>query len=369
MAGEMAMTRTMKTCGAAVVLACLTPALTVQQGFPALNPQLAVNPPVTSVDMRSHTPYYQHWNFGIEQQSTASLVLSVAYAGSKGTHLQVVTDQNQVPYPGPGDVQSRRPYPTFGTFTAIQNRGNSNYHSLQMKADKRLSRGLLFLSAFTWSKAINDLPEICCASPWPQNSYDLNAERGLSSFHTKHRQVNSVLYQIPFGKGRRFLHDAKGPVQWIAGGWQINSIDTFQTGSPFTATMQTNTLNVGSGTQWPNRLASGKLSNPTINQWFDPTAFAAPGAYIFGNEGRNILYGPPTRQVDMSFFKSVAFSADGARRLQFRAEMFNILNTPQFNNPNAQIGFAGVAQITSAGNPPLYQRTSREIQFALKLYF
>ena len=149
----------------------------------------------------------------------------------------------------------------------------------------------------------------------------------------------------------------------------MNSIDSFQTGSPFTPTMQTNTLNVGSGTQWPNRIGSGTLANPTINLWFDPTAFAAPGAYNFGNNGRNVLYGPPTRQVDLSFFKNVAFSEDGRRRVQFRAEMFNIFNTPQFNNPNAQIGFSGVGQITSAGNPPLFQRTSREIQMALKLYF
>jgi hypothetical protein len=111
------------------------------------------------------------------------------------------------------------------------------------------------------------------------------------------------------------------------------------------------------------------LSNPTINQWFDPAAFVAPGAYKFGSEGRNQLYGPGTKQVDLSVFKNFPFTSEQRRRLQFRAEIFNLLNTPQFNNPNAQIGFAGVGQITSAGNPPLFQRTSREIQLALKLYF
>jgi hypothetical protein len=141
------------------------------------------------------------------------------------------------------------------------------------------------------------------------------------------------------------------------------------TGLPFTPVMQTNNLNTGTGTQWPNRIGSGVLpkSERTINRWFDASAFVNPGLYTFGNSGRNILFGPGTRQIDFSLFKS--FPIGEARRLDFRAESFNIMNTPQFNNPNANIGFAGVARITSAGSPPIYQRTSRQIQMALKLYF
>jgi hypothetical protein len=133
--------------------------------------------------------------------------------------------------------------------------------------------------------------------------------------------------------------------------------------------MQTSTLNTGSGSQFPNRLRSGELPSDqrSINRWFDPTAFAAPGQYRFGNSGRNILYGPGTKQVDLSLFKSFAFAE--RRRVEFRAEAFNSLNTPQFNNPNASIGFTGVAKITSAGSPTTYQRTSRQIQLALKLYW
>jgi hypothetical protein len=111
------------------------------------------------------------------------------------------------------------------------------------------------------------------------------------------------------------------------------------------------------------------LDNPTIARWFDPTAFVSPGNYVYGNSGRNILVGPRTTQFDVSLFKSFAFSADNVRRVQFRAEAFNLLNTPQFNNPNASIGNLAVGQITSAGQPPLFQRTSREIQLALKLYW
>ncbi len=149
----------------------------------------------------------------------------------------------------------------------------------------------------------------------------------------------------------------------------MNGIATFLTGLPFTPTMQTNNLNTGTGSQFPNRLASGVLSagGRTIDRWFDASAFASPGLYIFGNSGRNILRGPGTRQVDLSLFKS--FALGESRRVEFRAETFNVSNTPQFNNPNSSIGFAGVARITSAGNPPVYQRTSRQIQLALKFYF
>jgi hypothetical protein len=193
--------------------------------------------------------------------------------------------------------------------------------------------------------------------------------RGNSTFDVRHNVVLSWTYELPFGKGKKFLGDAHGVTQFMAGGWQINSIDTFQSGTPFTVTMQQNTLNSGSGTQWPNRIGSGETANQTINHWFDPTAFVAPGNFTYGNAGRNILVGPGTEQFDLSVFKNFYFGGEKAHRVQFRAEAFNAFNRPQFNNPNAQIGFAGVAQITSAGNPPLFQRTSREVQLALKLHW
>jgi hypothetical protein len=134
--------------------------------------------------------------------------------------------------------------------------------------------------------------------------------------------------------------------------------------------MQTSNLNTGSGSQFPNRVGSGVLPSDqrSIDRWFDASAFAAPALYTFGNSGRNILVGPGTKQIDLSLFKSFAIAEK--RRVEFRAEAFNALNTPQFNNPNSSIGFtAGVAKITSAGSPTVYQRTSRQIQLALKIYF
>jgi hypothetical protein len=121
--------------------------------------------------------------------------------------------------------------------------------------------------------------------------------------------------------------------------------------------------------QWPNRTGSGAVSNPMINAWFNVADFQSPGSYVFGNSGRNILFGPGTKQFDLSLFKNIAFNESRSHHLQFRAEAFNALNTPQFNNPNAQIGNTAAGIITSAGAPLLYQRTSRQLQLALKLYF
>lgn len=125
----------------------------------------------------------------------------------------------------------------------------------------------------------------------------------------------------------------------------------------------------GTGIQYPNRVGSPALSNRTPLMWFNTAAFAAPVQYTFGNSRRNILYGPGTKQFDLSLFKTVHFNEDASRYLQLRAEAFNVFNTPQFNNPNAQIGSVNAGRITSAGQPVLFQRTSREIQLAAKLYF
>ena len=133
--------------------------------------------------------------------------------------------------------------------------------------------------------------------------------------------------------------------------------------------MATSQLNNGTGVQYPNRVGSGKIAHPGPHAWFNTADFVSPGLYTFGNSGRNILYGPGTKQVDFSVFKTIHFNESLTRYLQLRGEAFNVLNTPQFNNPNAQIGGTTAGTISSAGQPILFQRTSREIQIAAKLYF
>jgi hypothetical protein len=307
------------------------------------------------------------WNVNIQRELVSHLVLSVAHVGGKGTYVDVVGLNINQAIPGAGTVVSRRPYPNLSDATGVTPWGNSIYNSLQTTLERRFG-AVRLTAAWTWAHSIDDTSGESSNSPI-QNSRNLKAQRASSTFDVRHKFTVSGTFEMPFGKGRHWMSTAARPVQWIAGGWQINTIGTFQRGLPFTPTMQTNNLNTGTGSQFPNRIASGELpsSERSIDRWFDASAFVAPGQYIFGNSGRNILSGPGTAQIDLSVFKSFPFLE--SRRLEFRAEAFNAFNTPQFNNPNASIGFSGVARITSAGSPTVYQRTSRQIQLAMKLYF
>jgi Carboxypeptidase regulatory-like domain len=343
----------------------ITSLLTVGQGFPKLNPAQSIDPPVTSVDSRLRTPYFQSWNLTIERELPGQVSFEIAYAGSKGTHLQVAVDRNQVVTPGQADVQSSRPYPQFGPFTSIEDHGNSTYHSLQLKATKRLSHGLTVLSAFTFSKSINDQPEICCAQPFPQNSYDLRAEKGPSDFNQPFRWVTSFDYEMPFGKGHRFLNRTRAG-DLALGGWHVGGIVSFASGFPFSPLLGFDPSNTGSqGLVRANRVGNGNLpsSQRSPNNWFDLSAFTIPADYTYGNSGRNVLQGPGSIFSDLSLRKQ--FSVTERQKLEFRAEFFNLLNHPNFAQPDNLIddgpGAAGV--ITSLAAP------MRQIQFALKYSF
>jgi hypothetical protein len=238
---------------------------------------------------------------------------------------------------------------------------------MQTQVERRMG-AVRITGAWTWAHSLDTTSGESSGSPI-QNSRDLRAQHASSTFDIRHKLAVSGTYELPFGKGRRWMSNASWAANALLGGWQINNILTLQTGLPFTPVMQTSTLNTGSGSQFPNRIGSGELPSGerSIDHWFDTNAFVAPGQFTFGNSGRNILYGPGTKQIDLSLFKS--FRVAESSRFEFRAEAFNAMNTPQFNNPNASIGFSGAGKITSAGNPSIYQRTSRQIQLALKFYF
>jgi len=344
-------------------------AVPISSGFPAARPALW---PIAGSgfyywpqDAKTSTMY--EWNFNIQRELAAGMAVSVAYVGGKGTYVDVVGLNINQATPGPGSVLSRRPYPNLSDSTGVVPWGNSSYNSLQTTFERRVG-SYRFSGAWTWAHSIDDTSGESSNSPI-QNSLNLAAQRGNSTFDVRHKLTLSGTYEFPVGRGKRLLASAPRVVDLVAGGWQLNHILTLQTGLPFTPVMQTSNLNTGSGTQFPNRIGSGELpsSQRTVDRWFDPSAFVAPPPYTFGNSGRNILRGPGTKQIDLSVFKNFLFMEK--RRVEFRAEAFNALNTPQFNNPNASIGFIGVARIISAGSPTVYQRTSRQIQLALKVYF
>ena len=341
----------------------LTPAITLASGFPAPNPDQAPDAGVTSQDFNPHTAVYDEWNLNLEYQLPGNILISPAYVGTKGTHLQVLLDRNQIPTPQATFDQSLRPYPTFGPFASIENRGNSTYHSFQLKAEKRTSHGLYFLSAYTFSKAINDQPEICCNAPWPQNSYNIASEKGPADFDNRQRWVNSVDYALPVGRQQRFLNTGR-VVDLVLGGWHVGAIVTLRTGFPFSPEMGYDPSNTGSqGLIRTDRIGNGSLPHRSPTLWFNVDDFPVPTCHCFGNAGKNILEGPSETAADLSARKF--FTIIGESRLEFRAELFNAFNHAVFAQPDPFItdgpGQAGV--ITSTVLP------QRQVQFALKLEF
>ncbi len=308
-----------------------------------------------SIDLDTVIPYTQQWNATIQQQ-VGEMSFTIAYVGSKGTSLQGQTDINQA-VPGTGPVAARRDFPAFGAIRQIQSRYDSNYHSLQMSAERRFSNGLGFLASYTWGKAISNVDS---QFGTPTDIRNIGRDRGPAGFNSPRRLVTSFMYNLPF--------QADGALNHVVGGWQINGILTLYDGFPMRV-VSPNTLNCC--TSYPDRIGDGRLprSEQTLRRFFDVDAFERPGPQMFGNAGRNILFGPGTKTLDFSVFKEFFFSEDQARRLQFRAEFFNFTNTPQFNNPTTNIGNANVGRIRSAASTITLQRIPRHIQFALKLYF
>lgn len=196
------------------------------------------------------------------------------------------------------------------------------------------------------------------------------AEYGNANSNVPQRLVLSGVFVLPVGRGMKFGSNMSPFLNTVLGGWQLSTITNFYSGLPFTPTSSVNTLN-GSGTQRPNRIGSGLLPHgqQSLAHWFDTSAFVTPAQYQFGNSGRNILRGPDTKTSDISFFKTFRLGKDVARDFQFRADIFNITNTPQFNNPGSAIGSPTAGVISSAGSPVTFQRTSRQIQLSGKIHF
>jgi hypothetical protein len=224
--------------------------------------------------------------------------------------------------------------------------------------EKRFSRGLTFLSAFTWAHAIDNVGEdLNGVGASPVVPYNLQLNRGNSYSDIQRSYAFSSAYELPFGKGKTWLNRG-GFVDAALGGWQLAGIVSLRSGIPFTVTTSGGITNAG-GADRPNRIADGTLPSgqQSIYRWFNVGAFVVQPQYTYGNAGRDILFGPGLRNLDLSLSKS--FPIGEKRRLQFRAESFNFTNTPAFGQPAAVINAAGAGTITSAGDP-------RRIQFGLK---
>jgi hypothetical protein len=316
----------------------------------------------TYIPSSSRTPYLQAWNFGIQHDFGAGFVLDTTYVGNKDSKLWARTWPNQ-PRPGPGDVDSRRPFKNVSTIAGDEPIGNANYNGLQMRLDKRFSQGLSILAGYTWSKAITDtqMAETGAFVPDLQDNNNRRANRGLTASDTRDRFTLSSVYELPFGRGRSYLSDAHGVVGNIVSGWQMGAIATFQTGQPLTATLPFDNSNTGEGAKLPDIVGNPNSGPKTINEFFNTSAFALPPQFTFGDEGIDVITGPGIKDLDISLVKDTRI---GERlNLQFRCEAFNVANHPIWGQPNTSFGTPQFGQITNT------RLDNREIQFALKLSF
>jgi hypothetical protein len=297
--------------------------------------------------------YDQHWSFGVQRQLPFNSVIEVNYVANRGVNLYEGNPINDAPA-GVGAIQARRPYPIFGAITYNGQDNSTIYNALQAKFEKRSSAGLWYLVSYTWSKSIG-------VSNTPAVGGDYAYERALNPFDIPQNLTASAGYELPVGRGKKFLSNANLFTSGLLGGWQLQSIVVLRSGRPFTPTVSRDVSNTGIGGQRPNRIGSGVLSNPTVGAWFDKTAFTVPANYTYGNSGLNILREGKFRNLDLSLFKQ--FQINERMRLQFRAEAFNLTNTPSFSAPGTNIDVASGGVVTSTISAP------RNIQFALKLYF
>jgi hypothetical protein len=298
--------------------------------------------------------YDQHWSFGVQRELPGNSVIEVNYVGNRGVNLYEGDPINDPAFPGPGAIQARRPYPIFGAITYNGQDNSTIYNALQAKFEKRLAAGLWYLVSYTWSKSFN-------VGDSPAVGGDYAYERGLSSFDIPHNLTASAGYELPFGPGKRYLAKSNRLSNAVLGGWQLQGIMVLRSGRPYTPTISRDVANTGIGGQRPNRIGSGNLDNPTIAKWFDKTAFTLPANFTYGNSGVDILREDRFKNLDLSLFKQFQFNE--RMRLQFRAEAFNLTNTPSFSAPGTNIDTASGGIVTSTISTP------RNIQFGLKLNF
>lgn len=310
------------------------------------------------VDPNFRTPYMDQWNVGIQRQLPANAVLDANYVGSVGRHLDWGPILN-VPSPGPGDVQSRRPYPYMQQQWFDQSAGNSRYNSLQVTLNKRTSHGVTFLVAYTLSHSNDDgcgLGASCHSS----HPYNRSFDYGTSDTNQTNAFSAAFTLQSPFASAHNKA------VSILAGGWALNGIGQLSSGLPYTIIPSGDPENVGAISEQRVNMVSDPNKGTGLHtpaEWFNVDAFALQSPYTYGNEKVNPLTSDPLRNLDLSLFRTFHVGLRESTYFEFRAESFNLFNRVMFNVPNSSLGGTNFGAVTSQYNTP------RQLQMALKFYY
>ena len=306
--------------------------------------------------------YSQTWSGGVQRQVTPSTMVEASYMGTWTLGADNSTIHN-VPTPGPGPIQPRRPIPQLSRINAIRFDGKSIYHGLTLKAERRIQKNFAYTVSYTLSKSMDDASSPGTTESETNLPQDVNnlfgpgGEWARSSFDHTHQFVFSGSWMSPF------FDNSTGFRNVALAGWRVNTIFTAQSGAPFTINLGVDQANIGSGpAQRPDQLRDPNLpgGERTPDRWFDTDAFALPAQFTFGNAPRNSVVGPGFANMDLAVSKT--WNLSEAARLEFRWETFNVLNRANFDIPNRTQGTANLGVITSAKSP-------REMQFALRLTF
>jgi hypothetical protein len=352
------------------------------------------------------------YSLRVEQELTPNTSLTVGYIGSHGYHEIIGLDANEpapvicptspcpatfpanfgaltgTPVPAgtyytPGACSASVPSCNFnllGTWTWFA-RGNGSYNALQVDLTHRFSRGLSLRGTYTWSKALDDGDSLngTTANNAPglvSNPFNLGTDKGLATFNAQNVGVISAIYELPFGRGKAFANTAEGWRDRLVSGWSLNSVVTVQSGFPFTPQLSYNPSRNGDTKNPVRPFLNPAFTGPVVlgkpDEWFDPAAFIAQpnNSGFYGDSRRDTLIGPGLATWDFSVMKNIALHE--RLNLQFRAEMFNLLNRANFNTPNLILAVLPPGSTIPQANPAAgaitsTSTTSRQVQFGLKL--
>ncbi len=344
-------------------------------GVPTKTQQVFVNAPLVSLAgitaQLMPTPFYRtsqnyEWSLSVQSQLARTWGAEVAYIGSRGLHLDYEHQYGNQPRPGVGDLQPRRPWPDFGPLNYDDYTGYSNYESVYGKIEKRASHGFAALISYTFAKNLDLQGGNVGDQTRPQDDNNPRADYGLSDENVTHTFVASPIYQLPFGRGQRFLANGRY-ANMFAGGWEVSAIITAHSGLPFTVTSSQDYSNTSSYSPRPDRVCNG-TGPKKITEWFNVNCFTtaalaqalANGTPRFGTARRNILLGPGFQNWDFAFIKRTTVT--NRLTAQFRGELFNAFNHTNFGAPGQVIGTSTAGIISSSSGP-------RDVQLAVKVEF
>jgi len=339
--------------------------------FP-IEPFLANLPGIVSprdIDRNRKDMYVAQWGASIQQSLPGGFLATVSYIGSKGTHLLTTSYINTL-----SPATGLREFPAFGQVEFRGNENNSSFQGLQASLQRSFSHGFLISLNYLWSHEIDDGSLGGGEAEFPENPGCRACDRASGDFDARQTAHVSVVYQLPFGSGQRFLNQGR-ILRGLASGWQVASILGGRTGLPVNVTIDRPASAVPTGntqSQRPDLVRGVPLTPPrsTPYLWINPAAFAFPAAGTFGNAGRNIVRGPGIWQIDLAVSRRMALAERAA--LEVRAEGFNVLNHPQYGAPQADISAgpgAFGAILTTVNTGPVGAGTPRQLQFMARLSF